>query len=93
MTTNPTDPAAVEAWRAAYAAVYGCEITHPAYMYGNAYPILQSYGDQREAAARAEERARCVQWLRTNGGEWGTTLSVMAASIERGDHMKGSGGE
>lgn len=93
LKSDPADPAAVEAWREAYAAVYGCEITHPAYMYANAYPILQSYGDQREADARADERARVIEWLLSGTGNFAACGfgDDVAEAISRLDHLKGSG--
>ncbi|SMC45521.1 hypothetical protein [Novosphingobium sp. B1] len=38
---------AVELWAEMYAAVYGCEPTHPAHMYGNAHRILQRAFEER----------------------------------------------
>jgi hypothetical protein len=97
--TNPTDPAAVEAWETYGPAIFHCGMTGP--------QALQSYGDQRAA----DERAAVVAWMReqeARGAEYGlaadkgTTrraafgggslaLKRAADSIEDGDHLKGAG--
>jgi len=46
MTAEP-EQWAVELWAEMYAAVYGCEPTHPAHMYGNAHRILQRAFEER----------------------------------------------
>lgn len=89
--TNPTDPAKEVVY--AYARMNG--IKGSDYMQPLA-DLIQSYGDQREAAARADERAAVVAWLeeqREKNGAEGWNISLLALGILRCEHMKGSGDE
>lgn len=97
--TNPTDPAAVEAWGDAAAIHIAMTGSLFSERQEAATRVIQSYGDQREAAARADERERCVAWLRNSArmNEYSglmvtaNTQRQAASAIERGDHLKGSG--
>lgn len=89
--TNPTDPAAVEAWDKAH-GLFTHEQKHPRIRPACdfAAEAIQAYGDQRAA----DERAAIIAWLEKQmreSGPVGWNISMLSLAISRGDHLKGAG--
>lgn len=93
--TNPTDPTAMEIARQVQ-SIMATGWVQPNGREECGGRLIQSYGDQREAAARADEREAVVAWLeeqREKNGAEGWNISLLALGILRCEHMKGSGDE